>query len=42
MDIDFRIVLVLGPIVLALSWALFNIAGAAVNQVQNFLGSRES
>jgi len=41
MDIDFRIVAVLGPIALALGWALFNIAGAAIGQVQNFLGSRE-
>ncbi|MDJ0715955.1 MAG: photosystem II protein Y [Prochloraceae cyanobacterium] len=34
---DLRIVIVFGPIVLALGWALFNIAGAAINQVQNFL-----
>ncbi|MDJ0725249.1 MAG: photosystem II protein Y [Prochloraceae cyanobacterium] len=38
---DWRIVFVLGPIALALSWALFNIAGAAISQVQNFLGSKE-
>ena len=37
MDIDFRIVAVLLPILVAGSWAAFNIAAAALRQVQSFL-----
>ncbi|WP_247219064.1 photosystem II protein Y [Synechococcus sp. C9] len=31
---DWRIALVLGPVVVAASWAAFNIAGAALQQWQ--------
>jgi len=34
---DWRILIVFGPIILAASWALFNIAKAAIAQVQEFL-----
>lgn len=34
---DTRVIIVLLPIVIAGSWALFNIAAAAINQIQNFL-----
>jgi len=37
MDIDWRIAVVLLPIILAGSWALFNIGAAALRQVQAFL-----
>jgi len=37
MDLDLRVVFVLAPVVLALSWAVFNIAQAAIGQIQNFL-----
>ncbi len=37
MDIDFRIVAVLSPLILAASWALFNIGKAALGQIQDFL-----
>lgn len=37
MDIDFRIALVLLPIAVAASWAVFNIGQAALGQVRNFL-----
>lgn len=37
MDIDFRLAVVLIPVVLALSWAVFNIAPAAIRQLQGFL-----
>lgn len=39
--IDWRVLVVVGPIVIAASWAAFNIASAALRQVQEFL-SRES
>jgi photosystem II PsbY protein len=35
--IDFRIAIVLAPIVLAASWAVFNIGAAALRQIQGFL-----
>ena len=38
MDIDWRVVIVLSPILLAAGWALFNIGAAALRQVQGFLG----
>lgn len=38
---DWRVILVLAPLIIAASWALFNIAAAALNQVQQFL-KRES
>ncbi|MEO0409848.1 MAG: photosystem II protein Y [Cyanobacteria bacterium P01_A01_bin.135] len=34
---DWRIVVVLSPLILAASWAAFNIGRAALGQVQNFL-----
>ena len=37
MGIDWRIVIVLSPILLAAGWALFNIGAAALRQVQGFL-----
>jgi photosystem II PsbY protein len=37
MEIDWRIVAVLSPILVAASWALFNIGAAALRQVQGFL-----
>jgi photosystem II PsbY protein len=36
MDLDFRILLVLGPVALAASWAGFNIFRAALQQLKNF------
>jgi photosystem II PsbY protein len=38
---DWRILIVFGPIVLAASWALFNIAKAALVQIQDFLGRED-
>lgn len=35
---DFRLVLVLGPVAIAAGWALFNIGAAALRQLQNYLG----
>lgn len=37
MDIDFRVAIVLIPVLAAVSWALFNIAPAALKQIQGFL-----
>ncbi|MBD2387749.1 photosystem II protein Y [Cylindrospermum sp. FACHB-282] len=37
MDIDYRVAIVLAPIAIAASWAVFNIGAAALRQVQNFL-----
>ena len=37
MNIDTRIVIVLAPLVIAASWAAFNIGAAALIQVQAFL-----
>lgn len=34
---DWRILVVLLPIILAGSWAVFNIGRAALGQIQNFL-----
>ncbi|NLQ07849.1 photosystem II protein Y [Cylindrospermopsis raciborskii LB2897] len=36
MNIDTRIVIVLAPLVIAASWAAFNIGAAALRQVQAF------
>jgi len=38
---DWRVVIVLLPIVVAASWALYNIGAAALQQARNFL-SEES
>ncbi|OKH19967.1 photosystem II protein Y [[Limnothrix rosea] IAM M-220] len=32
---DFRVVIVLAPLAVAASWALFNIGAAALNQLSN-------
>jgi photosystem II PsbY protein len=37
MDFDWRVLVVLGPIAIALSWAVFNIGQAALGQIQNYL-----
>ena len=37
MDIDYRIAIVLLPLIAAASWAAFNIAPAAIRQIQGFL-----
>ena len=37
MEIDWRIAVVLLPLIVAASWALFNIGAAALRQVQTFL-----
>jgi len=34
---DWRVVVVLLPVIVAASWAAFNIAAAALRQVQQFL-----
>lgn len=38
--IDWRIVIVLSPILLAAGWAGFNIFAAALNQLQNVLNKK--
>ncbi len=38
---DMRVIVVLSPLLIAAGWALFNIAAAAINQVQQFM-SKES
>lgn len=42
MDIDFRLVVVLLPVLLALGWAATNIAPAAIRQIQGFLNNRQA
>lgn len=37
MDIDFRLLIVLLPVIAAGSWAVFNIGAIAIQQIQNFL-----
>ncbi|MEM1367879.1 MAG: photosystem II protein Y [Cyanobacteria bacterium P01_H01_bin.15] len=37
-SVDFRIVLVLAPIAIAASWAIFNIGAAAIGQFRQMLG----
>ncbi|HEY9632624.1 MAG TPA: photosystem II protein Y [Coleofasciculaceae cyanobacterium] len=37
MDLDWRLLIVLSPVLLAAGWALFNIAPVAIRQVQAFL-----
>ena len=39
MDFDWRVVAVLGPVILAASWAAFNIASAALEQIRRQLGN---
>ncbi|MDF0553679.1 photosystem II protein Y [Kamptonema sp. UHCC 0994] len=40
MDFDFRVLVVLLPILLAGGWAVFNIGAAALKQVQNLLNKQ--
>lgn len=40
MDFDFRVVVVLLPILVAGGWAVFNIGAAALRQVNTFLNSK--
>lgn len=37
MDIDLRVAVVLLPIILAGSWAVYNIGQAALKQIQGFI-----
>lgn len=37
MDLDWRILVVLSPVLLAAGWALFNVGAIALRQVQAFL-----
>lgn len=39
---DWRVLVVLAPVVLAASWAIFNIGRAALGQLQTFLDNREA
>ena len=41
MDIDFRILIVVAPVLLAGSWAIFNILAAALNQINNLPGNKK-
>ena len=34
---DWRVVIVLAPLAIAASWAIFNIGAAAISQAQRFL-----
>ncbi|WP_013322757.1 photosystem II protein Y [Gloeothece verrucosa] len=34
---DWRVLIVVAPLLIAASWALFNIGAAAIRQVQEFL-----
>ena len=38
---DFRIALVLAPLAIAASWAIFNIGAAALNQFRGMLAKEE-
>ncbi|MEW6491840.1 MAG: photosystem II protein Y [Cyanobacteriota bacterium] len=40
MGIDWRVVVVLLPVILAASWALFNVGAAALRQIQALLKSK--
>jgi len=37
MDIDMRVAVVFGPVLIAAGWAAFNIGAAALRQLQSFL-----
>jgi photosystem II PsbY protein len=37
MDFDWRLLIVFGPLIIAGSWAIYNILPAAIQQVQAFL-----
>jgi photosystem II PsbY protein len=40
MDLDFRILIVLMPVLLAGGWAAYNIGGIALKQVQKMLNKQ--
>jgi photosystem II PsbY protein len=40
MDFDFRLLIVLAPLAIAASWAVFNILPAALKQIQGFLNDK--
>jgi len=40
--IDWRILVVLAPIILAASWALYNVGAVAIRQAQQFLNNQNS
>ncbi len=40
MDIDWRILIVLLPLIAAGGWAVFNIGAAAIKQIQGFLNKQ--
>lgn len=40
MDFDFRVLIVLLPLILAGGWAVYNIGAVALKQVQNFLNKQ--
>jgi photosystem II PsbY protein len=37
---DWRVLIVFGPLIIAAGWALFNIGSAAIGQVQGFLNKK--
>ncbi len=39
---DMRVVIVVAPLAIAATWALFNIASAAIGQLQRFLNKEEA
>ncbi len=39
---DWRVLIVVGPIAIAATWAVINIGAAAIRQVQEFLASKQS
>jgi photosystem II PsbY protein len=41
MDFDFRLLIVLAPLALAASWAVFNIFPVALKQVQDLLRDKD-
>jgi photosystem II PsbY protein len=41
MDIDFRILIVVAPVLAAAGWAGFNILAAALNQINNLPGNKK-
>ena len=42
MDFDFRLLIVLFPIIAAGGWAVFNIGVIALQQLQNFINKEEA
>ena len=40
MDIDFRILVVLSPLLIAAGWALYNIGQLALQQARSFLNKQ--